>query len=279
MTSMIAIEGVEKQFCKRGKQPVLALAEVNLEVPAGQFTTMVGLSGSGKSTLLRLVGGLTPPTAGTISIRGSRVVGPRPDAAFVFQSPLLLEWMTVLNNVLLPAKIKRGESKGEMRDRAMGLLETMGIADFAGRLPSELSGGMQQRVAIARALLLNPDLLLMDEPFGALDAITREQLNLELLRIWSTTSVDAEGAHVRKNVLMVTHDIAEAVFLSDVIVVMSPRPGRVVDLVEVTLARPRTLDMIYTEEFGQLAARVRAGLGFVEGVAPDPAVAPTESLR
>jgi NitT/TauT family transport system ATP-binding protein len=263
---MIEIEHVEKQFRKRGTQPVLALEDVNLTIPEGQFTTIVGLSGSGKSTLLRLVGGLTNPTSGSIKIHGSEVTGPSSDAAFVFQSPLLLEWMTVLNNVLLPARINREPIKA-MRERARGLLDLMGIGDFASRLPSELSGGMQQRVAIARALLRNPDLLLLDEPFGALDAITREQLNLELLRIWSTA---VEENARRKSVLMVTHDIAEAVFLSDVVVVMSPRPGRVVDLVPVPLARPRTLDMVYTAEFGEIAARVRAGLGFVEGADLDP---------
>lgn len=263
---MIEIAHVEKEFRKRGAAPVLALEDVNLSTPEGQFTTIVGLSGSGKSTLLRLVGGLTEPTSGTIKIHGVEVTGPSADAAFVFQSPLLLEWMTVLNNVLLPAKINR-EPINPMRERALSLLDLMGIADFASRLPSELSGGMQQRVAIARALLRNPDLLLLDEPFGALDAITREQLNLELLRIWSAT---VETGARRKSVLMVTHDIAEAVFLSDIVVVMSPRPGRVVDHVPVPLARPRTLDMIYTEQFGEIAARVRAGLGFVEGSALGP---------
>jgi NitT/TauT family transport system ATP-binding protein len=260
MTAMIEISGLEKEFRKRGADPVLALTHVDLDIPEGQFTTIVGLSGSGKSTLLRLVGGLTAPTAGTIRIRGSEVRGPRDDAAFVFQAPLLLEWMSVLNNVLLPAKIKRRGDRTGVKARAQELLELMGIGDFASRLPSELSGGMQQRVAIARALLRGPDLLLLDEPFGALDAITREQLNLELLRIWSATASDGSTG-ARKNVLMVTHDIAEAVFLSDVVAVMSPRPGRVVDLVEVPLARPRTLDMIYTEEFGQIASRVRTGLG------------------
>jgi NitT/TauT family transport system ATP-binding protein len=265
---MIEISGLEKQFRKRGAKPVLALDNVNLAIPEGQFTTIVGLSGSGKSTLLRLVGGLTAPTAGTIVLDGTPVEGPRPDAAFVFQAPLLLEWMSVINNVLLPAKIARRPLK-PARERAHMLLELMGIGDFASRLPSELSGGMQQRVAIARALLLSPDLLLLDEPFGALDAITREQLNLELLRIWSDAD-EAEGSQRRKSVLMVTHDIAEAVFLSDVVVVMSPRPGRVVDLVEVGLPRPRTLDMVYTEQFGDIAARVRQGLGFVEASELDP---------
>jgi NitT/TauT family transport system ATP-binding protein len=257
--AVVQIEGVHKVFRTRSG-PVLALEDISTSLAEGEFVSIVGPSGCGKSTALRILGGLTAPTKGTVSINGSPVKGPRQDTAFVFQRPLLLEWMSVLNNVLIPAKII-GEVDKAKRERAHALLDLVGIADFADRLPRELSGGMQQRAAMARALLNDPTLLLLDEPFGSLDALTREQLHLELLRIWSVTEqVDPtkEQRLGAKTILMVTHDIPEAVFLSDVVLVMSRRPGRVVARVPIDLPRPRALETTTTTEFGALVAEIRS---------------------
>jgi NitT/TauT family transport system ATP-binding protein len=257
--SMIELRTVSKRFPARAGDAVTAVSDISFDVAQGQFTVLIGPSGCGKSTLLRLIGGLTPSTTGTVLVGGTPVAGPRADTGFVFQRPLLLEWMTVRDNVLVSAKINR-DLTDDIRARADELLTIMGIADFADRLPSTLSGGMQQRAGIARALLRDPELLLLDEPFGALDALTREQLNLELLRIWSGAAATDRPDPVRKTVVMVTHDIPEAVFLSDRIVVMSARPGTVLETVDVPLPRPRTLDMMFTPEFGALVQHLRAEL-------------------
>jgi NitT/TauT family transport system ATP-binding protein len=234
---------------------VRALDDIGFSVGPGQLASIVGPSGSGKSTLLRIVGGLTAATEGEVRINGTPVTGTRRDTAFVFQRPLLLEWMTVLNNVLVPAKI-RGDGAAR-RARAQELLDLVGIGDFGNKLPRELSGGMQQRAAIARALLNDPSLLLLDEPFGSLDALTREQLHLELLRIWSATDEDAGSDAQPKTIVMVTHDINEAVFLSDVVLIMSQRPARILARVEIDLPRPRTLDVTTTHEFVAAVAEIR----------------------
>lgn len=251
-TAVIEMESVEKSFATRRARPVLALDRVSFQVEPRQFVCLVGPSGCGKSTLLRLVGGLTPPTAGSIKVGGEQVSAARPHIAFVFQRSLLLEWMSVLDNVLLPATIE-GTRTPQRLQRANELLELVGIADFANHLPSHLSGGMQQRVAIARALLRDPAILLLDEPFGSLDALTREQMNLELMKIWSLAGRE-------KTVLMVTHDITEAVFMSDRVLVMSRRPGRILADLEVPLPRPRTLDMVYQPAFGKIVAEARGRL-------------------
>jgi NitT/TauT family transport system ATP-binding protein len=269
--TVVEMDRVDKMFRTRSG-PVRALAEISLALRQGEFASIVGPSGCGKSTALRILGGLTSPTKGTVSINGTPVRGPRRDTAFVFQRPLLLEWMTVLNNVLIPAKI-RGEVDKTKRTRAQALLDLVGVGDFADRLPRELSGGMQQRVAMARALLNDPTLLLLDEPFGSLDALTREQLHLELLRIWSVADhVDSskEQRLGAKTILMVTHDIPEAVFLSDVVVVMSRRPGRVVARVPIDLPRPRSLEMTTTAEFGELVAGIRRTLTAAMDDVPAP---------
>ena len=210
---MIRLEGVGKRFA-RGD--VEALRDVSLNVAAGEFVAIVGASGCGKSTLLRLVAGLVPATTGRVVLDGTPVVGPRADTAMVFQAPTLLPWADVLRNVTFPLRLMK-QAGGDTEARARALLETAGLKGFENRLPKELSGGMQQRVAICRALLQQPRVLLMDEPFGALDALTREEMSLELLRIWSG---------LRMAVLFVTHSISEAVLLADRVVVMSPRPGR-----------------------------------------------------
>ena len=244
---MIRLARVGKTFRGRDGSAVEALRDLSLDVAPGEFVAVVGASGCGKSTLLRLVAGLVPPSAGAVSLDGAPVAGPRDETAMVFQAPTLLPWADVLRNVTFPLRLMRRAAPGT-DDRARALLATAGLAGFEGRLPRELSGGMQQRVAICRALLQDPRVLLMDEPFGALDALTREEMSLELLRLW---------ADRRMAVLFVTHSIPEAVLLSDRVVVMSPRPGRVVDVVEVGLPRPRGFDQEGTDEFQRCARRIR----------------------
>jgi NitT/TauT family transport system ATP-binding protein len=226
----------------------VALKNFSLEIGAAEFVSLLGPSGCGKSTLVRCVAGLERPTSGRIAVDGRPVTAPPDDMALVFQRDVLLDWLTVVRNVLLPSKIRRLPI-AEWLPKARQLLDTMGLSGFENSFPWELSGGMRQRVAICRALLLNPSLLLMDEPFGALDAMTRDELNLELQRIWL---LDA------KTVLFVTHSIPEAVFLSDRVAVISRSPGRVIDLVEIDLPRPRELSIRETPEFSRYVAGIRA---------------------
>jgi len=244
---MITVQHLRKEYgTSRG--PVLALLDIDFGVAEGEFVAIVGPSGCGKSTLLKVLAGLLPATAGEVRLRSVAVTGPRRDVGFVFQSPVLFPWRTVLDNVLLPADVQRlGREK--TRQTALDLLALVGLSGFEQRYPWELSGGMQQRVAITRSLIHNPALLLMDEPFGALDAMTRETMNLELQRIWLER---------RKTVLFVTHSIAEAVFLADRILVMTPRPGRLLDNVDVDLPRPRGPEVIGAPEFGAVVRRIRA---------------------
>jgi len=233
--------------------PVEALRDVGFGVGRGELLALVGPSGCGKSTLLRVVAGLRRPTHGAVEVDGRAVTGPIPAVGMVFQAPVLLRWRTVRDNVLLPAELA-GLERRRYRERAEHLLRLVGLDGFADRLPRELSGGMQQRAAICRALLLDPPLLLMDEPFGALDAMTRDEMNLELLRVWG------EPAAARKTVLFVTHSISEAVFLADRVVVMSPRPGRVARVVDVPLPRPRTPATRAAPQFGALALEIHETL-------------------
>jgi NitT/TauT family transport system ATP-binding protein len=220
---------------------------VSFDIAEGEFISLVGPSGCGKSTLLRLLAGLLPLTGGTLELAGEPLRNPGRESAVVFQSPVLLPWRTILQNVLLPIEFRRLPI-AEFRERAVDLLAMVGLADFAQRFPNELSGGMQQRAAIVRALVQNPRLLLMDEPFGALDAMTREQLNLEVLRIWSGS---------RKTVVFVTHSIAESIFLSDRVFVMTSRPGTIAEIIDIDLPRPRDLKMINTDRFGTYASHIR----------------------
>ena len=228
--------------------PVEALAGISASIGAGEFVSLVGPSGCGKSTLLRIVAGLRPATTGTISVAGRTVTQPIPDIGMVFQAPILLKWRSILENVLLPAELA-GKDPRALRSRAEQLLEMAGLGGFGAKLPRELSGGMQQRAALCRALLLDPPLLLMDEPFGALDAMTRDDMALELLRIWGEKDVAREA---RKTVLFVTHSIPEAVFLSDRVIVMSARPGRIAADFRIDLPRPRTVELRASEAFGKL---------------------------
>ncbi|MBJ7251053.1 MAG: ABC transporter ATP-binding protein [Acetobacteraceae bacterium] len=234
-----------------GAQAVEALSEISLDVMPGEFLAVVGPSGCGKSTLLRLVTGLRRPTRGGIFLQGLPVEGPRSDVGIVFQSPVLYPWRNILENVLLPIQVLNLPVR-RYQDRAHALLELVGLGGFAKHYPSELSGGMQQRAAIARALVHDAPILIMDEPFGALDAMTREAMNLELQRIWQAQ---------QKTVIFITHSIAEAVFLADRIVVMSPRPGRILDIIVNPMARLRNLDDMLLPEFGEKLRQVRGLLG------------------
>ncbi len=227
----VEIAGARKTF-RRGKRTTVALDPIDLAIGEGEFVAIVGPSGCGKSTLLRMIAGLHLPTAGEVRVAGKPVAGPQTALGIVFQSPVLLDWLDVLDNVLMQVEL-RGLDPRAWRDRALALLAQVGLADFADRYPHELSGGMRQRVAIARALIHDAPLLLMDEPFGALDALTREQMRLDLEALWMAT---------RKTVLFITHSIDEAVLLADRVVVMSPRPGRVESVLDIGMARPRGLD-------------------------------------
>jgi NitT/TauT family transport system ATP-binding protein len=252
-------------FQGRG-EPVIALDKVDLQVPTGQFAAIIGPSGCGKSTLLRLVADVMQPFAGTITLGGETPRAARRDHAlgFVFQGPTLLPWRTVRQNIELPLDVVGRRSARRSSNSTAELIELVGLKGFDNALPHELSGGMQQRVAIARALALKPDVLLLDEPFGALDEITRQRMNLELLRIWAESGTTA---------LLVTHSIAEAVFMSDQVHIMSARPGRITSVIDVELPRPRSLDMMRTPVFFDSVNRVRDGLFGCEAAAAPAATA------
>ncbi|OSC71327.1 ABC transporter ATP-binding protein [Streptomyces sp. BF-3] len=236
------------------KRDVTALSDVSLDVAPGEFVAIVGPSGCGKSTLLKLVAGLLTASSGDVLLGGERVTGPRHDIGYVFQRAALLEWRSALRNILLQAEIRRMEP-AVARARAGELIRMTGLGGFEDAFPHELSGGMQQRVALCRALLHEPPVLLMDEPFGALDALTREQMNTELNRIWRTTGT---------TVLLVTHSISEAVYLADRVVVMSPRPGTVTEIIEVGLPAERDYsETLGRPEFRAAAAHIRDLLGAV----------------
>jgi NitT/TauT family transport system ATP-binding protein len=227
---MIQMSRVSRSFHSR-RGVVEALRGVDLEVREGEFIALVGRSGCGKSTLLRLIAGLVPASAGRIAVGGTPVTRPRQDVALMFQSPALLPWRTVADNVLLPVEMF-GWDKGDYRDRALRLLDTVGLAGFEKRLPHELSGGMRQRVALCRSLIQQPRVMLMDEPFSALDALTREEMAIELQRI---------HMEHRATTVFVTHSIAEAVLLADRVAVLTPRPGRILRVMDIDIPRPRTL--------------------------------------
>ena len=249
--SLIAVANLEKTYLTRAGSRIRALADVTLDVADGEFVTIVGPSGCGKTTLLRILGGLLSGSSGSVELLGRPVTGPSRNVGMVFQDPVLLPWRTVLENVMLPVAVLRLDRQ-TYRQRALELLGLVGLAGFEDKYPHELSGGMRQRVSLARALIHDPALLLMDEPFGALDAMTREAMNLELQRIWRESG---------KTVAFITHSIPEAVFLGDRVVVMSPRPGRIVDVVPVDLERPRDLDMMGSDAFGIYTRKIRHLLG------------------
>jgi NitT/TauT family transport system ATP-binding protein len=243
---MIRLTGVSRTFAGRSGT-VEALREINLDVGDGEFVAVLGRSGCGKSTLLRVISGLLPASAGEVSVSGERVTKPRRDIAMMFQKPALLPWRSVLDNVLLPVQIF-GWKKAAHRQRAHELLTMTGLTGFEKRLPHELSGGMQQRVALCRSLIANPRLMLMDEPFSALDALTREELSGELQRV---------HMELGTTIVFVTHSIDEAVLLADRVVVLSPRPGRIREILEIKIPRPRTLGRgAHLEEVARCSAEL-----------------------
>ena len=244
---LITVSNLDKTYRTRGRALVRALAGISLDIADGEFVTIVGQSGCGKTTLLKILAGLLVRSGGHVTLRGRPVDGPSRDIGIVFQDPVLLPWRTVFDNVMLPVQVL-GLDRAVFRGRALRLLDLVGLHGFEDKYPHELSGGMRQRVALARALVHDPSLLLMDEPFGALDAMTRELMNLELLRIWGEAG---------KTVVFITHSIPEAVFLADRVVVMSARPGRIVEMVNVDLPRPRDLDLMASDEFGVYTRKIR----------------------
>jgi NitT/TauT family transport system ATP-binding protein len=246
-SAMIRCDRVSKRYATQKGDAVVALNEASFSIQPGEFITCVGPSGCGKTTLLRMIGGLTKPTGGAIYLRGAQVTKPRRDISIVAQQAVLLPWRTALENVMLPVEIQHLDKK-TFGTRARELLEMVGLGSFQDKYPFELSGGMQQRNSIARALVTDPNILLMDEPFAALDAMTREEMAVELQRIWTAS---------QKAVFFITHSISEAVFLSDRVIVLSARPGRILEIIDVDLERPRGTDLMGTPEFGVYTRRIR----------------------
>lgn len=245
---VVRANGLGKSF---GEGAVIALEKASFEIKRGSFVSLVGPSGCGKSTLLRLISGLIEKSSGSVQVHGDEVQAPRPEVAMMFQKATLLDWRTSLENVLLPTELNRSVTR-EDEQKAADLLRLVGLKDFLFSFPSQLSGGMQQRVALARLLQTGADVLLLDEPFGALDEFTRDRLNVELMRI-----VGEVGA----TTLFVTHNITEAIYLADQVFVMTPRPGRIAEIINVDFERPRPLSIQTTPEFNKLVAHVREVLG------------------
>jgi NitT/TauT family transport system ATP-binding protein len=249
---MIRLDRVGQVFDGRGGE-VRALEGIDLHVQQNEFVTLIGRSGCGKSTLLRLIAGLLPPTSGGVEVAGEAVTGPRRDVSFMFQRPALLPWRSVVSNVMLPVEISGSDAergKTQYRDRAHELLELVGLKGFENRLPHELSGGMQQRVSLCRSLIRSPKVMLMDEPFSALDALTRTELSAELQRI---------QMELATTIVFVTHSIEEAVVLADRVVVLTPRPGRLREVVEIGIPRPRSLGQnAHLTEVAQISARLHS---------------------
>jgi NitT/TauT family transport system ATP-binding protein len=245
---IISLDGVGQTFVSSDGSKVHALEDISLAIYRHEFISLIGPSGCGKSTILSLLAGLLEPSAGEIKIFGLKVTEPREDIGIVFQKPTLLPWLKILDNITFPVRHRTGRVDAGTVARGRELLEMIGLTEFADKRPHELSGGMQQRVAIARALLQDPDILLMDEPFSALDALTRDEMSLELLRILDRRP---------KTVVFVTHSIQEALLLSDRIVVMSARPGRVRETIDIPFARPRGMETMVHPQFNEIANGIR----------------------
>lgn len=256
-THVISVTDARKDFVGRRGKVATVLDDVNLDVARSEFISIVGKSGCGKTTLLRMIAGLIAPSHGTVTISGRPVQEEQRKMGMVFQKPVLVPWRNSLTNVMLPLEFRK-EQPNKARRTATEMLDLVGLSGAAKKLPHELSGGMQQRVAIARALASKPELLLMDEPFGALDAMTRDTLNLELQRIWMET---------RCSVVFITHSIPEAIFLSDRVIVMGGTPGTIIDDIRVDLPRPRSRESRFTPEFGELEARISELIGVTSGIA------------
>jgi NitT/TauT family transport system ATP-binding protein len=250
MPARLAVRHLTAVYVAPGGGPLPALGPVTFSVEPGEFVCLVGPSGCGKSTLLRIIAGLQPPSKGAALLDEQPIVEPSHRTAIMFQDANLMPWRTVLDNVTLPLELA-GVNRSERYQTARSLLPRLGLEDFAPAYPGELSGGMAQRVALGRVLIQRPDTLLLDEPFGSLDALTREQVSADLMNLW---------AHERQTVLMVTHDINESVWLADRVMVMSRRPGQIIADIPVPLPRPRALSITYSEEFGHIAQSVRANI-------------------
>jgi NitT/TauT family transport system ATP-binding protein len=244
----IIFDHVSRLFATADGREVTALQDVSFNIGMNEFLVVVGPSGCGKSTLLRLIAGLIAPTQGRVAVSGAPVVRPLDNVGIVFQRPTLLPWLDILSNVTFPKRHKYGRVSDQDRQVARNLLQLVGLSDFAGSRPDELSGGMQQRAAIARALFLDPEILLMDEPFSSLDALSRDEMAFELLQIWSKRP---------KTVVFITHSITEAVLLADRVMVMSARPGTIAEEVPIPLARPRSMDTLTEPLFNEIAASIR----------------------
>lgn len=248
MASFVEFKGVSHTYITDKGTEVPALSDVNFSIEKNQFIAVVGPSGCGKSTLLRLLSGLIPATVGKVSVFGHQITEPRDDIGIVFQKPTLLPWLSILDNVLFPLKHKYNYVGNKDKGKAKELIKMVGLQDFLTQRPDELSGGMQQRIGIARALLLDPDILIMDEPFSALDALTREEMGFELQRIWQEKP---------KTVLFITHSISEAVLLADKVLIMSQRPGTIAEELDIDLSRPRNIDTIHEPKFADYTTRIR----------------------
>ncbi|MCO5072908.1 MAG: ABC transporter ATP-binding protein [Rhizobiaceae bacterium] len=246
MVATLQFRNVSKVY-QTATGPIEALRDFDLDVGEGEFISIVGPSGCGKSTLLSMASGLAFPSSGTISVRGEPVTAPVTDLGIVFQTDVLLDWRTIIDNILIQPEM-RGLDRNAFRPRALDLMKMVGLEGFEKKFPYELSGGMRQRVSICRALIHEPQLLLMDEPFGALDALTREQMVMELHQIWLET---------RKSVIFITHDIQEAVLLADRVIVMTPRPGRIAEIIKTDLPHPRRPATMETKRFVSVVAQIR----------------------
>jgi NitT/TauT family transport system ATP-binding protein len=244
-TKTIEVDELTKTYQTKESE-ILALDHVTFDVYDQEFFCIVGPSGCGKTTLLKILAGLLSKTSGRVILRGQMVEGPQENIGMVFQSPVLLKWRTALRNILLPAEVQKLDM-ATYTQNALALLDLIGLKGFESKYPRELSGGMQQRVAIGRALIYNPALLLMDEPFGALDAITREEMSHELLGIWDKT---------QKTIIFITHNITEAVFLGDRVAVLTPRPGRIARILPIDLPRPRTPETKLTQRFSEVSKEI-----------------------
>jgi len=251
-SSIIELRNVGKRFRTQKGAVVEALSDVTTDIREGEFVTIVGPSGCGKSTLLKIIASIIPPTSGEVRIAGDLVTRPSRKVGIVFQDPVLLPWRTVMANVLLPIQVRREPEKAD-KERAKELLEFVGLRGFENSYPRELSGGMKQRAALCRAMITNPAILLMDEPFGALDAMTRENMNTWLQNVW---------LEQKKTVVFVTHSISEAIFLGDRVLLMTRRPGTIDDDIAIEIERPRPIAITNSDRFGEYARHIRDQLGF-----------------
>ena len=254
---VLVLTDVAKTYRPLNRAEVVAVSPTSLRIADGEFVSLVGPSGCGKTTLLNLISGLILPTAGEILFNGTPANGPTGEMSLVFQRPVLLPWRKIIDNVMLPVEVMKLKPRADYQQRARELLDLVGLHGFEDAYPKELSGGMQQRAAIARALVYDTRVLLMDEPFAALDAMTRDELNMELMRIWQVTG---------RTIIFVTHNIPEAVLLSDRIVVMTPRPGKVREILSVDIPRPRSIETMADPRFGELANHIRGMLWHKTGV-------------